>query len=438
MNTHYQRVLESDRQLPLPMSWLTRAMSSWWLIGALGVFVVGYVAAALVPVGGRYLWQARLIDLTQDQVLNAWPLTAGAWLLAAAVLWAALRRLAWRWDNLGRLVAVLGLSIVLVTQSWAFRSQSTGVAAVPVSSTPAGEPTNPLNLTYTTRFGDTQRRELIVMLGATQPIAVNVDALPRWNDAAGDELATIKVHDEPKLAAMLGYRVRITPAAYIAEGTLRLKSDGTQAATPKPTDQRNTTALPYPADALLAIEFEVEHEDGTIDKTTAWLPFEPEGTESLSPKRFYLIEGFGTVGLAFRPASRKLPFAMAATPTHGEEHLGSLFVADSDNQQLLQPESLSFDAFTSTQNYQAIDSDNNARMFELHWLNRGYQIGKPDQFAFIVLKESATNLFITAGLVTFLAGVALDLLLGFFGPKPKRNPATQPSDTSKPKVKQAQ
>ncbi len=107
-------------------------MSAWWTIVPLAVFVVGYVVFALVPIGGRYLWQSRLIDTTQQQVLTWWPLTTLAWLLAAVIVCAALRRLPWRWDSLGRLVCVLGLATILVTQSWAFRSQSTGVVAVPI------------------------------------------------------------------------------------------------------------------------------------------------------------------------------------------------------------------------------------------------------------------------------------------------------------------
>ncbi|MGB0768746.1 MAG: hypothetical protein ACPGYV_13680, partial [Phycisphaeraceae bacterium] len=146
-NPHYQRVLEQDRSLPAPLRWLSHAMSSWWTIGALSVFVVGTVAAAHVRVGGRYVWQWPMFDTTQHAVLTWWPLLITAWLLAVVVLWSAMRRLPWRIDNFGAFVAVLGLAIILVSQSWAFRSQTTGVAAVPVTPTQDGQQADPLSLT---------------------------------------------------------------------------------------------------------------------------------------------------------------------------------------------------------------------------------------------------------------------------------------------------
>jgi len=418
-NAHYQRVLELDRQLPLPMRWLTRAMSSWWTIGVLGAFVVGTTAVAHVPVGGRYLWQSRLIDSTQQSVLTWWPLMTAAWLLAAAVAWAALRRLAWRWDNLGRFVAAIGLAIILVSQSWAFRTQTTGVSAVPVTPT-QGEQADPLALTYTTHYGDVQHRQLIVMVGGAAPIAVSVDDLPRWNDAAGEAMPKIKLHEDPKLATTFGFSTRITAVAYIADGELTDEPDGTQTAAPTPTESRDTTALPYPADALVAIRVEVEHDDGETDTTTVWLPFEPEGTESLSPDRFYQVEGLGTVGLAFRPAQRKLPFAMAGTAQSPREY-ATIFIADSDSDgNILQPVALGFNyPKDPPATYTAMNAEGTRQRFALQWLDTAVQPER--QHLLISAIQTAASPFITIGLITFLVGVALDLLFGFLGPKPKRN-----------------
>jgi hypothetical protein len=421
-NAHYQRVLELDRQLPLPMRWLTRAMSSWWTTGVLGVFVVGTTAVAHVPVGGRYLWQSRLIDSTQQSVLTWWPLMTAAWLLAAVVAWAALRRLAWRWDNLGRFVAVIGLAIILVSQSWAFRTQTTGVSAVPVTPT-QGEQADPLALTYTTHCGDTRHRQLIVMVGGAAPIAVSVDDLPRWNDAAGDAMPAIKLHEDPKLATTFGFSTRITAVAYVADGELTNLPDGTQTATPTPTDRRDATALPYPADALVAIRFEVEHDDGETDTTTVWLPFEPEGTESLSPDRFYQVEGLATVGLAFRPAQRKLPFAMAASDSLFETKgilAPTLHLSDVDRDgRLLQPVIKKLSESRREASYQAIERDGQTQNYKLDW--QGQTHTQPPSHILVAVQSISNEVFITAGLITFLVGVGVDVLFGFLGPKPKRN-----------------
>ncbi|MFN3168925.1 MAG: hypothetical protein ACE37H_17895 [Phycisphaeraceae bacterium] len=428
-NTHYQRVLELDRQLPLPVRWLTRAMSSWWTIGVLGVFVVGTTAFAHVPVGGRYLWQSRLIDSTQQSVLTWWPLMTAAWLLAAVVVWSAIRRLAWRWDNLGRFVAVLGLAIILVSQSWAFRSQTTGVAAVPVTPTQGGQ-ADPLSLTYTTRLGDTHHRQLVVMVGGAAPIAVPIDDLPRWNDAVGDAMPTIRLHEDPKLATTFGFSTRITAIAYVADGELTDQPNGTQTVTLTPTDRRDTTALPYPADALVAIRFEVEHDDGETDTTTVWLPFEPEGTESLSPNRFYQVEGLGTVGLAFRPATKKMPFAVAASHDGNIEkwaHL-TLHVADTDDGRLLKPTKHELGLEGYLINFKAQIDSGNYKNYALEWINP--YASQPPTTALIRSTMQAGQPFITAGLITFVIGVAFDLLFGFLGPKPKRNavkPSTAPT-----------
>ena len=189
-NPHYQHVLEQDRALPAPVRLTVRLLSSWWTIILLAVPVVGYVAAAHYPVGGRYLWQHRLIDASQQQVVTWWPLQAAAVLLAMVILCAAVRRLPWRWTSLGRFVCVIGLVTILLSQSWAFRSQTTGVAAVPITyeSTPgflvSGAPTNSL--------GDTAERVLVVMAGGQPAAFVPLEGLPRWNDA--DALPDIALH----------------------------------------------------------------------------------------------------------------------------------------------------------------------------------------------------------------------------------------------------
>jgi len=428
-NPHYQRVLEQDRQLPPPLRIFTRAMSSWWTIGVLVVFVVGYVALALVPLGGRYLWQLRFIDSTQQQVLTWWPLQAAAILLAVVAVWSALRRLPLRLANLGAFLAVFGFATILVSQSWAFRYQSTGIAAVPISQASDEANTDPLSLTYTTRFGDTSERVLTVMLSSQAPVQVPLTALPRWNDAAGDNCPTLKLHDDPKLQSALGYQVRITTIAYVADGTLTQQPDGTQAVTPTPDGQRNTTALPYPARALLSLQFVVDSEAGDTTTTTLWLPFEPEGTDSLVPNRFFNIKGLGSVGLAFRPMSKKLPFAMAGKGWQSgvveKDYLGTIYIADSNAGRLLQPNQYRFLSETqTTYPYTAIMDDGTEQDYQMNWLDL---IGAADQqqHALIRITEHKALIFITAGLITFLLGVVLDRLLDLPGRKRKTNPQTQ-------------
>lgn len=424
---HYQRVLEQDAQLPAPVRWLSRAMSSWWTIGILGTLVVGYVAAAHYPLAGRFLWQHRLIDSTQQQLVTWWPLQAAAITLAIVIVWTALRRLPMTWDSLGRFVTAMGLAIILVSQSWAFRYQETGVIAVPVAEqSPTGQ-TDPLSLTYTTRFGDPMQRVLVVMIGGTQPVAVPLDGLPRWYDVSGDDLPTLKLHDDPNLSPLLGFRVRITPTAYLADGTLTETPDGKQTATPTPPDLRNMTALPYPADALLAVTFEVEPDEGAPASTTVWLPFEPGSTDSLVPSRFFNIEGLGSVGLSFRPASRKLPFAVAGA--EGIEKRETIFVADADTQgKLLQPSEYTFHSGKDPSfSYTAIDATQGQRRYQLERLDSPSIQANPRLL--IGMQTFPAQPFITAGIVTFILGVALDFLMGWFGPKPKNRTTPKPNKT---------
>ncbi len=432
-NPHYQHVLEQDRALPAPVRWLTRAMSSWWLIMTLSLFVAGTVAFALVPVGGRYLWQHRLIDATQQQVLTGWPLITGAWLLAAVILWAGFRRLPWRMDSLGRMVCVLGLAIILVSQSWAFNQQTTGVAAVPVSPSDASGKPDPLTLTYTTRFGDPTERVLVVMVSGADPVQVPLDRLPRWNDATGEAMPSIKLHKDPALAATVGFETRIVPTAYVADGTLSENEEGQQTATPTPTGGRNQTALPYPSNALLAVEITTDTDTGTTT-TTAWLPFEPEGTDVIAPTRFFSVEGRGQIGLAFRPVSRKLPFAMALT-TQGDVRPGIpvLYIADADaGGTITQPAAFTFEDLSNTPTYSAYHADGRRSEYVLGLVQSPSETDV--RRGLVTVTRQPASLFITAGLLTFVVGVVLDLLLGWLGPAPKRNHQNSTKPAAKPEA----
>ena len=404
-------------------------MSSWWTIGVLGVFVVGYVVAAHYPIGGRYVWQWRVFDTTQQVVLTWWPLLAAAWLLAAVVLWSAIRRLPWRIDNLGAFIAAFGLVIILISQSWAFHSQSVGVAAVPVTPETGDTQADALSLNYTTRFGDTHDRVLVVMVGGAAPVTIPLEGLPRWNDATGDAMPTIKLHDDPKLASNIGYGTRITTKAYIADGALKQNEDGTQSAEPTAAGFRDHTSLPYPAKALLALEITTDLEDGGTTTTTAWLPFEPEGTDALVPSQFFPIEGLGSVGLAFRPASRKMPFAIGASVPWAPQKLftASVHVADSDAEgRLLQPSQYDLQ---NTRSFRHIAYDEGGKLtkYSFTWVSKyqdeqTYRSDAPH--ALIYVSRGTSNPFILAGLITFIVGVALDRLLDWLGSRPMRKSAT--------------
>lgn len=446
-NPHYQRVRQQDQALPTALRWLSRTMSSWWTILVLGGCVVGYVAAAHAPISGRYIWQWRIFDTTQHAMLTWGPLLVAAWLLAAAILWSAMRRLPWRIDNLGAFITVLGLAIILVSQSWAFRSHTTGIAAVPISQTTGNAKADALSLSYTTRYGDTHDRVLVVMLGGAAPITIPLHGLPRWNDATGDAMPTLKLHDHPKIASIIGYGTRITTTAYLADGTLTENEDGAQTAQRADLGFRNLTSLPYPANALLALEITTDLEDGGTKTTTAWLPFEPEGADSLVPNHFFEIEGLGSLGLAFRPASKKLPFALAATMNPHPEKLfrATVHIADSDlDGRLLQP---SFYELYGKQSFShmAFDLEGDTRNFKVDWL-RGYidrqieQGGwgvRPDQdnTALLAVTTGQSNPFILAGMITFVLGVLVDrglVLLASLKRYGEEPPAESPSKAPSP------
>lgn len=399
------------------------------MISALAVFVVGYVAAAHAPIGGRYVWQWPTFDTTRHAMLTWSPLIVSAWLLAGVLIWSAMRRLPWRIDNLGAFIAVLGLAIILISQSWAFRSQTLGIAAVPISESTGNAQADALSLNYTTRYGDAHDRVLVVMAGGGAPITIPLDDIPRWNDATGDRMPVIKLHNHPKLASVIGYGTRIKAKAYLADGTLTETEDGTQTAEATGDGFRDIKSLPYPSDALLALEITTDLEDGSTQTTTAWLPFEPEGTDSLVPDRFFPVEGLGSVGLAFRPASKKLPFALAAKSPDDKEkwELLELSISDTDPQgRLLEPQIhllSSAPNMSFLNNYQALDDKGRLQSYELNWLNQ-HQV---EGHALLVITPGTSNPFILAGMITFVLGVFLDRLIDWLGSRPSK-----PKDASKP------
>lgn len=405
-NPHYQRVLEQDRQLPAPVRWMTRAMSSWWAIIGLGVCVAGYTAAAYVPVGGRYLWQSRWIDTTQHAVLTWWPLQTAAFLLAAVVVWSAMRRLPMRWANLGRFVAVIGLAITLVSQAIAWRHASlTGIIAAPSSST-LSNPNAQAPPSFVTRYADTDDRELMIMVGWDMPIHVPLDGLPRWNDTAGDAMPAMRLNEHPPLATKLGFTTRIRTIAYIADGELVTQPDGTQAVTPTAPSDRRPADLPYPDKALLALSFEAELPDGTVKTTRLWLPFEPveQCVHQMAPERFFQIEGLGEVGLAFRPRIGKLPFAVAATISRDKASLGTIDLAEmSDLGRPNLGESQRMPRlFDRPMQHAAPDAQGIMRGFQLRWLTV-----TDDEDVLIRITARPALVYVEAGLCTLALGVVL-------------------------------
>ncbi|MFK7790456.1 MAG: hypothetical protein AB8C95_13300 [Phycisphaeraceae bacterium] len=418
-NPHYQRVLQQDQSLPAPLRWLSRAMSSWWTIGVLGVFVVGYVFFAHAPILDKYIWQWRMFDTTQHAMLTWWPLLVAAWLLAVVLIWSAMRRLPWRLDNLGAFVAVLGLAIILVSQSWAFRSQSVGIAAVPITETTGNAQVDAMSLNYTTRYGDTHDRVLVVMVSGAAPLTIPLEGIPRWNDATGDRMPRLKLHDDPKLASAIGYGTRITTTAYIADGELTENEDGTQSAEPTDKGFRNHTELPYPSNALLALEITADLEDGSTQTTTAWIPFEPEGTDSLVPKQFFPIEGLGSVGLAFRPASKKMPFALAGMDDMYELKgivSPDLHIADADIAgRLIQPTVFNLSPSHRVAEYRSMEDTGGTKLFTINWITALEGNTNPQNHFFVAVSTGSTNPFILAGMITFVLGVFLDRLLDWLG-----------------------
>ncbi|MEM9345213.1 MAG: hypothetical protein AAGB26_01220 [Planctomycetota bacterium] len=424
-NPHYQRVLEQDQALPGPVRWLSRGMSSWWTTLMLGGLVIGYVAAAQVPLMGRYIWQWRALDTTQAEMLSKWPLLVAAWLLAAVIVWSALRRLPWRIENLGAFVAVLGLVMILISQSWAFHSQTIGIAAVPITEAKGDAEIDVFSLPPPiTTYGDTHDRVLVIMARGGAPVTIPLEGLPRWNDTTGDAMPRLKLHDNPRLSTVVGFGTRITTSAYIADGALTENDDGTQSVKPTEAGFRDMKSLPYPANALLALEITTDLKEGGTQTTTAWLPFEPQATDSVVPKQFFNVEGLGSVGLSFRPASRKLQFALWLQEDRSE-NASYLYASDRDAEgRLLKPERFSLkETLEKPVRYRAIAENKNNKVFEIRQVDGINQIA--DTHYGVEIRSSTSNPFILAGLMTFAVGVILDRVLDWFLSRPKPKPTAE-------------
>lgn len=302
---------QHDDQLILPLRWLTRAMGSWRMALALGLAVGLYLLAAYVPLGQRYLWQHRLIDTTQVQVLRWLPLHITMMLLAAGVLWATVRRLAWRAGNLGGFIAGLGIFTLLIGLSISLRFGAGGLIVL--------SPSTPDGLALTTKYADPIDRVLVFQFAGNPPTQVPLHGLPRWNDAppSANEYPhplNIALQKDTPLGEQTGYRARVFVVGYLASGTLETDpATGVTTATPTPGDER-ASEVNLPLSALLALRIETEDEAGTQVSTLVWLAFEPDGMDRLMPTRRYNVPGLGNIGLAFRPMARDLPFALAVTP----------------------------------------------------------------------------------------------------------------------------
>ena len=308
---------------------------------------------------------------------------------------------------------MLGLAIILISQSWAFNQQSTGVAAVPVSPSDASGKPDPLSLAYTTRFGDTAERVLVVMVSGADPVQIPLDRLPRWNDAAGEAMPLIRLHKDPVLAATVGFETRIVPTAYVADGTLTEHDDGQQIATPTPADERNLTALPYPANALLAVEITTDTDAGTTadDHRLAAVRARRHGCDRALAFLRRRRPGPDRPGIP--PGEPEDAVRDGGDPAEGpKEIVGQLYVADSDSdERLTQPAVFNVDFLWKRPVEYVAHDHNRSRMFELSWIN----VTDSDH-ALVALRSKARSPFIIAGLVTFVFGVVLDLAAGLARP----------------------
>ncbi|XAL99243.1 hypothetical protein OT109_16885 [Phycisphaeraceae bacterium D3-23] len=304
-----------DDQLPAPLRWATRLFSSWWVLASLAVLVMGYIAAALVPVGGRYLWQTQWIDATQVGVLRWTPFQVALLLWVCVMLWTTLRRVAWRWRNIGVFIFVVGVAITTLGQSTSWRFQTRGLIAVQTIGDEAAA--------FQTRYLDPAQRVLFVQVGNEQPQQVPIDGLPLWHDSGLGELS-IPLHQQPGLRSQLNYRAQVHAVAYIADGTLtpdRSRIDiepdtvvPMLTPTPTPAVDRDWPLRDCPDRALVALRFTANSAAGPAGETFVWLPFDLAAGQRVLPPQTYDIAGLGQVRLAYTLASKDLGFAIAAEP----------------------------------------------------------------------------------------------------------------------------
>jgi len=320
-----------DDQLPAPLRWATRLFSSLWVLGGLTVLVVGYVAAALVPVGGRYLWQAPWIDATQVGVLKWTPFHVALLLLVCVLVWTTLRRVAWRWRNLGVFVLVVGVALALVGLSTGWRYQVRGLLAVNEADDPG---------VLQTRYLDPTQRVLFVQIGSNPPQQVPLDGLPRWHDSGADALL-IPLHQHPGLRSQLEFRAQVHAVAYIADGALDAEGNepGVGVLSPRPTPQadRDWPLRNSPARSLLALRFTANSSDGPEGETTVWLSFDLAAGQRVMPQQSYEVPGLGPVRLAFTLANKDLGFAVGAQEEVRAQVSMSIADTDPTTRQVIPP-----------------------------------------------------------------------------------------------------
>ncbi|MEM9416125.1 MAG: hypothetical protein AAGA29_11720 [Planctomycetota bacterium] len=298
-----------DDQLPTLLRWATRLFSSLWLLAALISAVALYLIVVFIPVTGSYLWQAPTIDLPQERLLNWLPFHVLLATLTCVLLWTTIRRVPWRWRNLGLFLFALGIVLTAIGLSTAWRFQTRGLLA----AQPIGDEATALQ----TRYLDPAHRALFVQVGNEQPQQVPLDGLPLWNDAGLGRL-TMPLHQQPGLRSQLNYRAQVHAVAYIAHGKLNHTDApaglGGIVPTPTPPAQRDWPIADCPPDALLAVRFTANSAEGPTSETLVWLPFDLAAGQRVTPPQAYEIPGLGRVRLAFTLASKDLGFAVTAEP----------------------------------------------------------------------------------------------------------------------------
>lgn len=298
-----------DEQLPAALRWATRLFSSWWVFGGLVALVLIYLASSLLPVGGRFLWQASWIDTSQQQMLAWQPFHLVLMLLGCVTLWTAVRRVPWRLRNLGLFCAAIGFAALLLGLSVMWRFQTHGLLA---TQPPDAEP-----LPLQTRYLDPFERVLFVQMGQSPPQQVPLDGLPLWTNPAQGSLA-IPLHTEPGLRSQLDYRAQVHVVEYITRGRLKQIESADFPTRETPVFEvllhGEYPRVGCPTDALLALRFTANNADGPGGETVVWLAFDLAAGQRVIPPQSYDIPGLGEVRLAFTLGNRDLGFAVAAEP----------------------------------------------------------------------------------------------------------------------------